>query len=101
MILADAVIAVVAALIAVWGLVFLLFPRSVSWLEKKLNAVWGERDVLNLRLGVRGERAAEKILNKEIQGRSVHWDGWAYLRPRVTGAVLCLAAGLLWLLAVV
>ena len=93
------VIAVLATLIGMWGLVFLLFPRSIIRMEQKLNAAWGEQEVVSIRLGVPGERDVEEVLNKEVRGRSVYWDGWAYAHPRVTGAVLCLAAGVLWLLA--
>ena len=99
MTLSAGLIVVVAALVGLWGLVFLLFPRGVARIEKKLNSAWGEREVLSIRLGVPGERPAERVLNKPVLARAFYWDRWAHSYPRLTGAVMCIVAALLWVFA--
>jgi hypothetical protein len=78
------------------GLVFLLFPNRISHLEDKLNAPWGDREVISLRLGLRGEQAIEQTINRNVLDKQLTWDGWTKKHPRVVGAALCLVAAVLW-----
>ena len=78
------------------GLIFLLFPDRISRLEDKLNAPWGDREVMSLRLGLRGEQAIEQTINRNVLDQKITWDGWARQYPRFVGAALCLVAVLLW-----
>jgi hypothetical protein len=89
---------VIAAATGLVGLIFLLFPQRIGPLEDILNAHWGNRELTALRLGLRGEQALERVLNRPVLDRNITWDGWARRHPRRVGAVLCLlAAGLCWL----
>lgn len=78
------------------GILFLLFPNWISRLEEMLNAPWGDRELTALRIGLRGEQAAEQLINRPILDRKITWDGWAKQHPRLVGAVLCLVAALIW-----
>lgn len=77
------------------GMIFLLVPARIRALETRLNAPWGERELLSLRIGVRGERDLERVLNRHILAGQVVWDDFLLRRPRLFGAALCLLA--LWL----
>ena len=78
------------------GLVFLLFPGSIKHLEEKLNAPWGNREVMALRFGLRAEQAIEQTINRNVLDKQLTWDGWTKRHPRVVGAALCLVAALLY-----
>ena len=78
------------------GLVFLLFPGHINRLEDRLNAPWGNREVMSLRLGLRGEQAIEQTINRNVLDKQLTWDGWTKQHPRVVGAALCLVAVVLW-----
>ena len=99
MTLSAELLIVVAALVGLWGLVFLFFPRGVTRIEEKLNTAWGGREVLSIRLGVPGERPAERVLNRPVLARAFYWDRWAHSYPRLTGAAMCLSAALLFAFA--
>ena len=78
------------------GLIFLLFPDRIHRLEDKLNAPWGDREVISLRLGLRGEQDIEQTINRNVLDKQLTWDVWAKQHPRVVGAALCLVAAVLW-----
>ena len=78
------------------GLVFLLFPGRISHLEDKLNAPWGNREVMSLRLGLRGEQAIEQTINRNVLDKQLTWDGWTRRHPRVVGITLCLVSAFLY-----
>jgi hypothetical protein len=78
------------------GLIFLLFPDRILRLEDKLNAPWGDREVMSLRLGLRGEQAIEQTINRNVLDKQLTWDGWTKKHPRVVGAALCLVAAVMW-----
>ena len=78
------------------GLLFLLFPGSVRRLEEMLNAPWGDREIMSLRLGLRSEQAIEQTINRNVLDQNISWDGWTKRYPRVVGAALCLFAVVLW-----
>ena len=78
------------------GLVFLLFPGSIKRLEDRLNAPWGDQEIISLRLGLRSEQAIEQTINRNVLDQKISWDGWTKRYPRVVGAALCLVAALLY-----
>ena len=78
------------------GLIFLLFPDRIHRLEDKLNAPWGDREVISLRLGLRGEQAIEQTINRNVLDKQLTWDGWTKQHPRIVGMALCLVAALLY-----
>jgi hypothetical protein len=78
------------------GLIFLLFPDRIHRLEDKLNAPWGDREVISLRLGLSGEQDIEQTINRNVLEKQLTWDGWTKKHPRVVGAALCLVAAVLW-----
>ena len=85
----------VAIVCALWGAVFLVAPRAITRIEETLNRAWGNHCVFSLRVGVPGERAAEQWLNRPVEARRVHWDGWVREHPRMLGLTLCSLAGVL------
>ncbi len=78
------------------GLLFLLFPGSVKRLEEMLNAPWGDREIMSLRLGLRSEQAIEQTINRNVLDQKISWDGWTKRYPRVVGIALCLVSIALW-----
>ena len=88
----DFLVWTIALIMFVTGLFMLLFPASVARVESKLNAPWGDNEILNIRLGVSGEKRAEKILNKNILEQNIVWDAWTKKFPRLTGVILCIGA---------
>jgi len=77
------------------GLIFLLIPDRIHRLEDKLNAPWGDREVISLRLGLSGEQDIEQTINRNVLDKCITWDGWAKQHPRIVGIALCLVAALL------
>ena len=77
------------------GILFLFFPGRIRQLEARLNAPWGDREIASLRLGLRGEEGVEQVMNRDIRGAQLVWDGWLHRRPRLVGAGLGLLA--VWL----
>jgi hypothetical protein len=78
------------------GFIFLLFPDRIKYLEDKLNAPWGDREIMSLRLGLRGEQAIEQTINRNVLDKQLTWDGWTKQHPRVVGIALCMVAAVLW-----
>ena len=78
------------------GIMFLLFPDRISHLEDKLNAPWGDREIMSLRLGLRCEQAIEQTINRNVLDKQLTWDGWTKQHPRIVGMALCLVAALLY-----
>lgn len=78
------------------GIVFLLFPDRIKQLEDRLNAPWGDRELVALRLGLRAEQAVEQAMNRDVLGKRITWDDWSRNHPRFVGIALCLVAVLLW-----
>lgn len=78
------------------GLLFLLFPGSVKRLEEMLNAPWGDREIMSLRLGLRSEQAIEQTINRNVLDQEISWDGWTKRHPRLVGLALCLVSIALW-----
>ncbi len=85
----------ITAVTGLVGVVFLLLPDRIRQLERRLNAPWGDRELLSLRLGLRREHAVEQIMNRNILDKEVIWDSWSRQHPRLVGAVLCVIAA--WL----
>lgn len=82
----------VALIVFAVGLIMLLYPEVIDRIENKLNSPWGDTEILNLRLGLAGEKTAETILNKPVLQHSIVWDAWSRQHPRLTGGLLCLCA---------
>ena len=93
--LIDYLVWTIAFIVFVVGLIMLLYPEAVEQIEHKLNSPWGDTEVLNLRLGITGEKRAESLLNKPVLENSIVWDEWARKHPRLTGSLLLLSALLL------
>ena len=68
--------------------VFLFMPQTIPALEEKLNAPWGDNEILSIRLGTSKENALETLLNKPVLNQSIYWDNWTKKHPRLTGIVL-------------
>ena len=77
------------------GVVFLLLPDRIRQLETRLNAPWGDRELVSLRLGLRREQAMEQVINRNVLDKEVIWDSWSRRHPRLVGVVLCVIA--VWL----
>lgn len=90
--LIDYLVWTIAFIVFVVGLIMLLYPQAVKQIEYKLNSPWGDTEILNLRLGITGEKRAESVLNKPVLQFSIVWDEWARKHPRLTGSFLCLCA---------
>jgi len=86
---------VIAGLTGLVGLLFLIAPERIRQLEARLNARWGDREVVPVRIGIDAERAVEQVLNREVLSQQIVWDGWLQRYPRLVGVVLCLLA--IWL----
>ena len=78
------------------GTLFIVSPKTVRWLEQKLNQNFGQSEVLAIRLGFSGEQRLEQTLNRNVLGARVTWDNWIHQHPRLIGLLLCAAAVLLW-----
>ncbi|MEZ5542665.1 MAG: hypothetical protein R3F42_11545 [Pseudomonadota bacterium] len=74
------------------GMLYLLVPGWVPVLERRLNAPCGGRELVSLRIGMRGEQWLEQALNREVLTPRIVWDGWLLRHPRLAGAGLCLLA---------
>ena len=70
----------------------LFFPDRIRTLEGRLNARWGDREVIPVRIGIDAERAIEQVLNREVLSQQIVWDSWLKRHPRLVGAALCLLA---------
>jgi len=87
---------IIAFSIGLVGLVFILLPDRLERIEQFLNAPWGGQELASLRTGIKGEQALERVLNSNLPGPTLNWDGWARRYPRVTGLLFCLSATGLW-----
>ena len=83
----------IALLCAIAGTLMVCLPGSIPRIEELLNRRWGGRTLFSIRLGTPLERSAERVLNRPVRDRAVHWDGWVQRHPRAAGlGLLCLAA---------
>ena len=51
----------IALAIGLVGILFLFFPDRIRTLEGRLNARWGDREVIPVRIGIDAERAIEQV----------------------------------------
>ena len=93
--LPDFLMLSIAIITGLVGILFLLFPDRIRRLEAWLNAPWGNREVVAMRFGTGGEKALERVINREVLSRQIVWDGCSRQYPRLVGAALCLLA--MWL----
>jgi len=77
------------------GIVFLCFPHRIRKLEAWLNVPWGGRELISFRIGLHGEQAFERIMNRSVPARQIVWDDWLLRYPRLFGSAFCLVA--VWL----
>lgn len=82
----------IALLAGLVGVAFLLFPDRIRQLEERLNKPWGDRELVSLRVGLRGEQAVEQAINRNVLATEIVWDGWLRRHPRLVGIALCLLA---------
>ena len=96
MIALNDLLLLVAVVLGAGGVILVALPRALPKVEEKLNARWGEQEILALRLGLPGEKSSERILNRDVLSQSVYWDDWVRKHPRLTGILFCLLAIGLW-----
>lgn len=94
----ESLLVIVAVALLVAGVLMMLSPQGLEPLERILNQPVGERALLSLRTGIRGEQAIEEVLNRPVLMWATYWDRWIRRKPRAAGALL-LAAGVLCIAA--
>ena len=95
----EGLLLTIALLIAAVGAILVLAPDAVTHIERVMNRTWGDQHIFAVRIGFPGEHRTEQLLNKSIVTHKVEWDGWIRKKPRVSGVLLWLAAGILLVIA--